>query len=201
MKKLKGKNRFGGGNVNSLYVPMSETEQEVIARLIEADDLEIVVVGWGVVNKPKVIVGDLRVSFQFRLTFNAPVNPIPVYYFDLRLQTRAGEPIFQNRQSVMYGNNPMMIGAGVFLDMAWDIAIQNMNPAFVKRVMPKAIGLTSRVLDKDTQAPSLRGNMNLGTSDLEMLAKIRSAEQKLKSDDAKTNLVLTDKAKKAGYQE
>ena len=36
------KNIFGGGNPNSIYVPMSEVEQEAVSRLVESKDLRIV---------------------------------------------------------------------------------------------------------------------------------------------------------------
>jgi hypothetical protein len=89
----------------------------------------------------------------------------------------------------------------MYLDMAWDIAIQHMNPAFVKRVLPGVVGLTSRVLDKDTKEPTVRGNMSLNTLDADIAAFVRRGEQKLKKEDASKVIEATAKARKAGYEE
>lgn len=44
---MSDRNALGGKNKNSLYVPMSETEQEFVNRLIESGDLQVKVHGWG----------------------------------------------------------------------------------------------------------------------------------------------------------
>ena len=55
-------NEFGGGNRNSLYLPMSDVEMAVIDRLIAEGDLRVHLVGWGVVHQPKATFGDARLQ-------------------------------------------------------------------------------------------------------------------------------------------
>jgi hypothetical protein len=169
-------NAFGGGNNKSLYTPMSEVEQEVIARLIESGSLRVNIVGWGHVNRPRVTFGDLRVSVAFRLEFDRPEVPMPVTHFDLELRTEDGRLLYKERQSAEYNGQPLQIAAGVYLDMIWDIAIRHMDPKLVKSVMPKAIGLTSRLIDKDTGAATLTGNMALNDETKALLIKLRKGE-------------------------
>ena len=112
------RNAFGGGNRNSLYVPMSDVEQEVISRLVETQDLRVHVIGWGVVNSPRVIFGDLRVAVHFRLDFDRPEPPgMQVPFFDLELRTGSGILLFKDRKSTAYAGQPVTVAAGVFLDM------------------------------------------------------------------------------------
>jgi hypothetical protein len=169
-------NKFGGGNDKSLYTPMSEIEQEVIARLVESGSLRVNIVGWGHVSKPRVTFGDLRVSIAFRLEFDRPEVPMPVSHFDLELRTEDGRLLYKERQSAEYGGRPLQIAAGVYLDMVWDIAIRHMDPKLVKSIMPKAIGLTSRLLDKDTGVATLTGNMALSDENKALLIKLRKGE-------------------------
>lgn len=169
-------NAFGGGNNKSLYTPMSEVEQEVVARLIESGSLRVNIVGWGHVNRPRVTFGDLRVSVAFRLEFDRPEVPMPVTHFDLELRTEDGRLLYKERQSAEYNGQPLQIAAGVYLDMIWDIAIRHMDPKLVKSIMPKAIGLTSRLIDKDTGAATLTGNMALNDETKALLIKLRKGE-------------------------
>lgn len=155
------KNAFGGGNPNGLYVPMSEVEQEAVSRLVSAKDLRVIIVGWGHHDSPSITFGDARVQIQFRTTFNKPEIPMGVRHFDLELHTHSGELIFKSRESVVYGGQPLLVGAGLSLDMVWDIQIKAMDPALVKRLVPSAIGLTSRRIDKDTKAITTTGNMQV----------------------------------------
>jgi len=180
---MSDKNVFGGGNANSLYMPMSETEQEVLERLVAQNDLEIHVVDWGVINNLKVTFGDLRVSIPIKITFNAPEVHIPVYYFDLQLRRTDGFVIFQKRYDVQYGGRPVMIGAGQTIEMIWDIAIQDMDPNFVKTVKPGAVGLTTRV-----------GNLDLKGKVQETYDNMRDVEKKIRENDAKKVAVATDKS-------
>lgn len=169
-------NTFGGGNTNSLYTPMSETEQEVVARLVEIGALRVHIVGWGFVSKPRVTFGDLRVAIAFRMDFSKPEVPMPVSHFDLELRLEDGRLLYKERQSAVYNGQPLQIAAGVYLDMIWDIAIRHMDPKLVKSVMPKAIGLTSRLIDKDTGAATLTGNMALNDETKALLIKLRKGE-------------------------
>jgi hypothetical protein len=187
-------NQFGGKGKHGLYTPMSELEQEAVHRLVENQDLVVNVVGWGVVNQPRIIVGDLRVGIHFRLDFNAPVTPIPIYHFDLELRTRSGLLLFKDKKSCCYGGRPLMCGAGIHVDMAWDIAIMHMDPKVVKAILPGAIGLTSRFIDRDTGEATMFGNNNFSSSDKNMLLKLREMERSSRQLD-QDNLTTTEKIK------
>ncbi len=170
------KNIFGGGNPTSLYTPMSDVEQEVLSRLVEAGDLRIVIVGWGVVSAPRATFGDLRLQLQFRLHFDRPETPMPVHYFDLELRTGSDLLLFKERQSVTYNGNPLLVAAGVYLDLVWDIAIQAMSPEVVRSIKPSTIGLTSRWIDKETGALTLQGNTKLSSEQQKALGMLRRGE-------------------------
>jgi hypothetical protein len=191
---MSDKNPFGGANVNSLYVPLSETEQEVLSRLVEADDLEVVIHGWGILHRPQILFGDLRVSIMFRLDFNAPAVPQPVHYFDLELRTRAGMTLFKERQPTVYGGKPLQVAAGVSVDLAWDIALHHIDPKIVKAIKPGAVGLTSRRLDKETGEPTFKGNMDLSGAQKKLLRIMREGEDRVRKDDAKKVLRATQDA-------
>ncbi len=177
-------NIFGGGNAKSLYTPMSEVEQEVVARLVEAGDLRVIIVGWGYVDRPRVTFGDMRVSVAFRVTFDRPEAPIPVHYLDLELRTGSGILLFRDRQPTTYGGNPIQVAQGVFLDLAWDIAVRSIDPALVKAVLPGATGLTSRFQDRDTGQMTLTGNMKLSANEAAILRHLREGEAAVKADTA-----------------
>ena len=177
---MKDRNLFGGGNATNLYTPMSDIEQEVVSRLASAGDLQIVVVGWGVVNKPRVTFGDLRLSLGFRLTFDRPEVPVPLWYLDLELRTGSGLLLFKERQPTTYGGKPISAGAGVYFDLVWDIAIKSIDPAVVRAIVPGAIGLTSRLQDKDTREFTLTGNMKLTTEERKALQTLRQGEAALR---------------------
>ena len=179
------KNIFGGGNARSLYVPMSEIEQEVLARLAEAGDFRVTVVDWGVVNQPRITFGDARLQVAFRLNFDRPPPPgIPVVGFDLELRTGSGLLLFK-KWEVINGGRPVMVAAGVFFDFVWDIAIQHIDPRVVKALMPGAGSLTSRLQDKDTGEMTLTGNMKLNSEQQKLLRTLRRGEAKVRSGDAK----------------
>jgi hypothetical protein len=180
-----GKNRFGGGAQNSLYVPMSDVEQEVLARLAESGDLRVHVLEWGVINKPVVTVGDLRLSMILPLCFTAPEPPgIPLYHLDLELRTGTGLLLHKARESVTYAGQPVMAAAGVDMVFVWDIAVAAIDPAVVKAVKPGAVGLTSRLQDRDTKEMTLEGNMRLSTDDRRMLHIVRNAEAQVRQRSA-----------------
>ena len=173
-------NPFGGKNPQSLYTPMSDLEQEVVARLVAAGVLRVIVVGWGYVEKPRVTFGDLRVSVAFRLSFDRPEIPMPVDHFNLELRTETGRLLYRERQSAEYNGQPLQIAAGIVLDMVWDIGIRRMDPALVKEVLPGAIGLTSRLTDPTTQEESFMGNMTLTPENRALLARLRRGEASVK---------------------
>lgn len=170
------KNPFGGGNARSLYVPMSETEQEVLERLVETDDLMVVVHGWGIIHKPRVTFGDLRLSLVLHMEFDRPPPPgQPVHWFDLELKTRAGMSLYgPDRLPTIYNGQPLTVAAGMTLDMVWDIAIQSIPPEIVKIIKPHAIGLTSA-----------EGNRKLSGEKAKLFKLVRAGESKVREADAK----------------
>lgn len=184
---MSDKNRFGGGNANGLYVPMSDVEQETLMVLAQRQAFRIHIVDWGWHNAPQVIVGDHRLSLQFTMTFNKPEIPQPCYYFDLQLYA-AGIKVFQERQTLVYGNQAQMIGAGLQLTLAWDIAIAHIDPKLVKAVTG-ATGLTSRLQDKDTGNMTLFGNMALSSEDRKEMIKMREAEKRVRTMNAKSIII------------
>ena len=169
------RNRFGGLNPKGLYMPMSDVEQETLMRLAERQAFRVHIVDWGWHNAPQVLVGDHRLSLQFTMTFNKPEIPQPCYYFDLQLYA-AGIKVFQERQALVYGGRPQIIGAGLQLTLAWDIAIAHIDPKLVKAVVGTT-GLTSRLQDKDTGQLTLYGNMKMSDEDRKALIEMRKGEQ------------------------
>lgn len=177
-------NLFGGKNTRSIYTPMSEVEQETVARLVESGDLRVVIVGWGHIDRPRITFGDLRISIPFRLTFDRPEVPVPVHYLDLELRTGSGVLLFKDRQPTVYGGNPIHVAQGVFLDLVWDIAVRSIDPALVKAVVPGAVGLTSRLQDRDTGEMTVTGNMNLTSADRAVLRALREGEALARANTA-----------------
>lgn len=177
---MSDRNIFGGGNAANLYTPMSELEQEVLVRLVESGDLQVIIVGWGYVSKPRITFGDLRLSLGFRLTFDRPEVPVNLWYLDMELRTGSGRLLYKERQPTTYGGKPIQAGAGVYFDLVWDIAIKSMDPALVREVLPGATGLTSRLQDRDTRDFTLWGNMKLNTTEKQALVTLRQGEASLK---------------------
>ncbi len=112
-------------------------------------------------------------------------------------RTRSGVLLFKERQSTLYGGNAVTVCAGVFLDMAWDIALTALDPKLVKMIMPNSFGLTSRFTDKDTGEITLFGNQNFNSTDrialrmlrekerlnrIDTLQQVRKAEKKAEAD-------------------
>ena len=170
------RNMFGGGNPNSLYTPMSEDEQEVVSRLVAARDLDVIIVGWGVIRNVQASFGDLRLDIPIQITFNRPEVPMMVSHFDLELRTGSGLLLFRERQSSEYDGKPIAVGTGTSLSMVWHIAIQAMDPKIVKELKPGARGLTSRWIDRDTGQLSLFGNTKMSSKEKQELARLRSLE-------------------------
>lgn len=177
---MSDKNAFGGGNRKSLYTPMSEDEQEVLSRLVQTKDLDVFLVGWGFIQGVSASFGDLRLDIPIQITFSAPVVPLMVSYFDLELRTGSGMLLFKERQSTLYNNQTLAVGAGTSLSMVWSIAIRSMDPKIVKMYKPGALGLTSRWLDKDTGNITLLGNTKLTENNKALLRKLRRGEASVK---------------------
>jgi len=193
-KKIDGTNIFGGKNSRGLYVPMSEDEQEVIHRLVEAEDIQLIIHGWGTLDRPRFLIGDHRIGVQFRLTFNKPTAPMSVFFFDLELKTRTGISLCKERLPSMYNGKPVEVMAGLFLDMQWDIALHSMDPRLVKLLKPGATGLTSRRQDKDTGMMTAQGNMKLNAKQKKVLHELEMAQAKGRAEDLAQVVNATEKA-------
>ena len=190
-------NLFGGKNPRGLYVPMSEDEQEVVHRLVEAEDLVLIIHGWGHLDRPRFLVGDHRIGVQFRLTFNRPEAPMDVWFFDLELRTRTGITLVKERLPTIYAGKPVQVCAGVYLDMQWDIALHSMDPRLVKLLKPGAMGLTSRRQDKDSGEMTAQGNMKLDANQRRALAALEAEQARGRAEQAKQVALATVKA---GYK-
>ena len=190
-------NILGGKNEGSLYVPMSEDEQEALSRLIEADDLEVIVVGWGILTKPKVTLGDKRLAVRFTLNFNAPDVPMKVWFFDMELRTRSGLILHAERHPTLYGNEPLVVHSGISMDLIWDIAIDRIPPAVVKMLKPGSVGLTSRFTDRDTgEYDPKGGNMKLTPEQKAALMAVQTGAASVRADDKKKVAKVSRKAPK-----
>lgn len=192
-----GTNAFGGKNSRGLYVPMSEDEQEVIHRLVEAEDLQLIIHGWGVLDRPRFLIGDHRIGVQFRINFHRPATPMPVWFFDLELKTRSGISLCRERLPSVYNGQPVSVCAGMFLDMQWDIALHSMDSRLVKMLKPGAFGLTSRRQDRDTGEMTAEGNMKLNSQQKKLLHELEAAQAAGRTADTKQVVQAT---LKAGYE-
>ena len=175
------KNQFGGIR-GSNYTPMTEIEQEALSRIHERQDFVVHVLGWGRIDMPRVVVGDLRLGIAFRMDFTAPAAPTPVHFFDLELRTRDGNLLYKERQPTIYNGKPVTVAAGLYLDMVWDIAITAIDPKIVKKYMPGALGLTSRFQDKDTGEITTFGNQKMNSAMKRDLISLRNQESRNKAD-------------------
>lgn len=187
------KNIFGGGNVNSTYIPMSDVEQEALLRLSESEDLVITIKGWGFIQNPEMTFGDKRVSLHIDITFNAPDIPMDVHFFDLELK-KGNIVLFTERHRTYYNHKPIKVGAGTNLNMIWDIAITRIDPKLVKLLVPHARGLTSRLTDKDTGELTLFGNMRMDSIQKQVAVKLKQGEQKVQQIDRQEVLTAMKKA-------
>jgi len=192
-----GTNIFGGKNSRGLYVPMSEDEQEVVHRLVEAEDIQLIIHGWGILERPKFIVGDHRIGVKFKMSFHKPDTPTPVYFFDMELRTRTGITLCRERLPTIYNGKPAQVMKGTFLDMQWDIAMHSMDPRLVKMLKPGAIGLTSRRQDKDTGTMTSQGNMKLDSAQKKALRELEAAQAANRAEDIARIVKLTQEA---GYE-
>lgn len=173
---MNDKNLFGGANPNALYTPLSEDEQEVLARLAETNAFKVVVKEWGYVDKPQVRYGDARLQVRFQLNFAKPEKaPIPVHFFELELWTHSGIFLVGEKLPVVQNGNPISVMRGVVLDLVWDIQIRQMDPNVVKALKPGARGLTTR-----------HGNWQMTSLQRRKLAELRENEAKVRALDAAT---------------
>jgi len=191
-------NIFGGKNPLGLYVPMTDDEMDALDRMIQSKDLELVIHGWGILNNPKIQFGDLRVCIKFRLDFNAPEKLTELHFLDLELRVRGSNiTMFKKRMATQVGGKPVMIKAGLFLELAWDIAIDHISPEMVKMYLPGLHGMTSTRLDKDTGARTLTGNMTLTETQKNHILFLEQQNAKIRQGDAEDAIKIT---KRAGYK-
>jgi len=188
-----GKNTFGGGNPSSLYVPMSEVEQEAIARMIESGDLRVIIREWGNIERPRVTFGDARVQVLWEMEFSRPTFPQDNFFFDLELWW-GSELLLRERQATMIGGKPIQIAAGMKMGLAWEIQLQNMDPKLVKRIVQGATGFTSRLQDKDTKGITLEGNMSLDAAKRGKLHQVRRGEAVARQDTVQKAFKATKKS-------
>ena len=189
-------NPFGGKNPVGLYVPMSDDEQEVIERLVDSEDIELIIHGWATLDKPVIRHGDLRICVLFRLDFHGAMTPL--HYLDLELKQRNGLSLYRQKMPTEMNGQPVMVGQGVFIDFAWDIALDHMKPEVVKAIKPGAIGLTSRRIDKATGERTAQGNMNLTGRQQNFLRLIEEGASKIREEDAKRVEEVVKKADEPG---
>jgi len=206
------RNPFGGKNPHGMYVPMSEDEMEVLYRLAEADAYKVVVKGegqkgqsveWGYITgfklgkylgpdtyfgQPIVTIGDKRVTFIFRMNFNAPALPQPNWFFDLEVRA-LGHLLFSQRFPTANNGQPIQVCAGLFHDFALDVAIDQIDPKIVKEIKPKAYGLTTR-----------QGNMRLDSARRKLLAQTKAGEKVIREITREDAVKVTSKKKKATGQ-
>lgn len=191
------KNLFGGGNPHGLYVPMTETEQEVLHRIVEAKDLEIVVHGWGIiVSRIQASFGDHRIGLTFVLSFDKPEVLTPVSSLNLELRLRSTKKTLLRKDYPLMDNRgkPILVCQNIDLTLVWDIAIDHMSPELVKAIQPGALGLTSRRLDKNTQQRTLLGNMDLNDNKQKILNMVDSQAQAIRQRDIDTMTTITKKS-------
>ena len=189
---MSDKNAFGGGNKNSLYIPMSEIEQELISRLVDNKDLFVLIHDWGYVNEPIITFGDKNLHVGFKMVFDRPATPMSVHHFDMELKTRSGISLFRQKMNTEYGGSPLMVMQGLELDMVWDIAIKNIDPKLVKALMPGVKGLTSRLQDTTTGEITLMGNMKLDRGLRDKVYQLDRAEKLIPVKEA----MLREEARK-----
>ena len=117
-----------------------------------------------------------------------------VHFFDMELRTGTGLLLSKRRMSVEYDGKPILVAAGMFFDMVWDIQIQNIDPAIVKALVPNAHGLTSRLQDRDTKEITMHGNMKLNTKAKGRVHLVRRGEAVSRDDTTQRAVKATKNA-------
>ena len=193
---MSGKNAFGGGNKNSLYVPMSEIEQEALQRIIATGDCWVKIVDWGTLRNPPMTFGDSRLSIPLRMNFNRPEVPQPNWGFNLELWW-GSTLLFQEWQKTVMNGEPIKIAAGFVLEMEWLVQIARIDPQIVKAIMPGALGLTSRRTDKATGDATDSGNMDLSSKQRGLMRTLLEGEAAAKQFDREQQVKVAALKKKA----
>lgn len=202
MNQQDKRNPFGGKNPHGMYVPLTDDELEVLERLALAGEFKLVIKDWGHVTgfalqrfdpatwrgNPIVTFGDKRISFYFRLDFDAPVVPQPNWYFDVEVWAM-GHRLFAQRMPTETNGQPLQVAAGLFVALALDVALDRIDPRIVKEIKPKAVGLTTR-----------HGNMHLDGRRRRLLAQTQAGERRVRELSAKEAARATEEQKKATGQ-
>ena len=182
--RKRGTNDFGGGNSVSNYIPLTEIEQEFIARLVEQGEILVCLHGWGMVY-PKVTFGDKVIHAHIKFLFDSapPAPGVPVPFFDMELRTQSGITLYRQKMPTSYDNNPITISNEVELEMVWDISLRYIDPKLIKLLMPSVRGFTTRLEDRDTHDITVTGNMRLNKDLTKKAYILHNEEQKIKKYD------------------
>lgn len=119
------------------YTPLAAYEQDVIGRMLENQDLYVEVVDWGFHPNPIITAGDKRIQIRFPMQFDRPEGvTIPVYHFKLRLKDRDGNILASTIESTLYNGKPLLITAGMQIDLVWDLALERVDDSVINRILP-----------------------------------------------------------------
>jgi hypothetical protein len=129
------------------YVPLSSTEQDVLARMVEQQSFYVEVVDWGYHPNPVVTSGDKRLQIRFPMVFDRPEGVVlPVKHFHLKLRDRAGKVLVSTIESTMVNNKPLGITAGMQIDLVWDLSLAAISDDIKNDVLPQIRGnVVSRI--------------------------------------------------------
>lgn len=123
------------------YTPLSATEQDVVGRMIEGQDLYVEVVGWGFHPNPTITSGDKRIQVRFPIEFTKPEGLVmPVRKLQLELKVRDGRTVFRDTKPTIINGQPLQVSAGVQIDLIWDIMLDSISEDARKLVLPEIQG-------------------------------------------------------------
>lgn len=123
------------------YQPLSATEQDVVGRMIEDQDLYVEVVGWGFHPSPTITAGDKRIQVKFPMEFTKPEGlTVPVRYFQLDLKLRNGRTVFSDTKPTIINGQPLMVTAGLQIDLIWDVMLDAISEDARKMILGETKG-------------------------------------------------------------
>lgn len=132
------------------YTPLEVKEQDVLQRMIEGQMMYVEVVGWGYHPNPIITAGDKRIQIRFPMVFTKPEGVmVPVSAFILRLKMRDGRTLVQTIESTIYNYQPLMITAGMSVDLVWDIALHMLSEDIQKQILPGIQGKKVMTIQND----------------------------------------------------
>lgn len=93
---------------------------------VSADDLEVVVHGWGTVVVPEsaLIIGEDRLNLKFNLVLDKPLDSSikAIDYLDLELRVRSTQQsLLHKTYTVTVDGHSLKVGAVFTMDLSWDI--------------------------------------------------------------------------------